>query len=229
VSQPNIVPRSGWGADEGLRFKGKKEVWPPEFSPLQKTIVHHTAGANNDTNPESTIRSIYYYHAVTQRWGDIGYNFLISADGRIFKGRHSHSPGSQTDTITGENAAKQTVTAGHAYQYNAGTVGVALLGTFTGTNVPTTAARNSLIQFLAWKLDAHGLDPEGHGVYTNPVNGVSKDLYNIAGHRDANTDTECPGGMLYDDLPAIRTAAKAVVNAANTTTTSTTTALLTGA
>ena len=233
VDQPGIVSRAGWGADESLRFRGKREIWPPEFSPVQKTIVHHTAGANNDTNPESTIRAIYRYHAVTQGWGDIGYNFLISADGRIFKGRHSHPPTSQLDTITGENAAGETVTAAHAYQHNAGTVGVALLGNFLGTDRPTSAARNALVQFLAWKLDRHGLDPEGTSVYRNPVNGVSKELPNIAGHLDANPDTECPGGNLYDDLPNIRKDVKAVLQAAagstpTTTTTSTLASSLTG-
>ncbi len=219
VDSPSIVSRSGWGADETLRFKGNQEVWVPEFWPVQKTIVHHTAGKNNDTRAEATIRAIYRYHAVTQGWGDIGYNFLISADGRIFKGRHSHPPGSQEDTITGENGEGATVTAGHAYQHNAGTVGVALLGTFTRSARPTQAARNSLVKFLAWKLDAHGLDPEAKSVYTNPVSGLQRDLYNIAGHRDANFDTDCPGGNLYDDLPNIRTAVKGVVQAVTPSTT----------
>jgi uncharacterized protein with LGFP repeats len=225
VNQPPIVSRAGWGADESLRFKGKRELWPPEFSPVQKTIVHHTAGANNDPDPVGTIQAIYYYHAVTQRWGDIGYNFLISADGRVFKGRHSHPPTSPDDTITGEDAAGNIVTAGHAYQHNTGTVGVALLGNFTGTDVPTTAARQSLVEFLAWKLDAHNLDPLARSLYVNPVNGVSKELPNIAGHLDANPDTECPGGNLYDDLPAIRNDVKAFIdaNAGNVTTTSSTT------
>ena len=107
-AQPPILSRSDWGADESLRFDaGGNEVWPPAFYPVQKLIVHHTAGANNDPNPAATIRSIYYYHAVTQGWGDIGYNFLVDEAGRIYKGRHSHPAGTTADTITGEDGGRQ--------------------------------------------------------------------------------------------------------------------------
>ena len=225
VAQPEIISRSGWEADESLRFRGKREIWPPEFSPVQKTIVHHTAGANDDANPEQTIRAIYYYHAVTQRWGDIGYHFLISDDGRIFKGRHSHPPNSSEDTITGENAAGEVVTAGHAYQHNVGTIGVALLGNFVGV-APDPRARAALVEFLAWKMDVHeALEPEDTtSIYANPVNGVTKPLPDIAGHLDANFDTECPGGFLYDDLGPIRTDVRTYMDdrVGVTTTTSTT-------
>ena len=92
VAAPAILPRSGWGSDESLRFDATgREVWPPTFWPVQKLIVHHTATQNGDPNPPSTIRAIYYYHSVTQGWGDIGYNFLIDEAGHIYKGRHSHT------------------------------------------------------------------------------------------------------------------------------------------
>src|SRR5439155_2914240 len=44
VAQPTVIPRSGWGADESLRYDSTgNEVWPPAFYPVQKLIVHHTA------------------------------------------------------------------------------------------------------------------------------------------------------------------------------------------
>ncbi|MGH9226010.1 MAG: N-acetylmuramoyl-L-alanine amidase [Acidimicrobiales bacterium] len=207
VAQPPIISRAGWGADESLRFKGRKEVWPPAFYPVQKLIVHHTATANDDPNPPAAIRSIYYYHSITQRWGDIGYNFLVDAQGRIYKGRHSHmtaksSPTANDDTLTGENAAGQTVTAGHSFGFNAGTIGVALLGTFT-TQLPSAPARSALERFLGWKAHGHGIDPEGQSVYVNPVNGAQATFANIAGHRDVSA-TECPGDALYPVLPEVR-------------------------
>ena len=74
MAQPSVISRAGWGADEALRFDASgNELWPPEFHPTQKLIVHHTAGQNGDPNPAATIRAIYYYHAVTRGWGDIGY------------------------------------------------------------------------------------------------------------------------------------------------------------
>jgi hypothetical protein len=207
VPQPSIVSRSQWGADESLRFRGKREVWPPTFHTIQKLIVHHTATQNADPDPAATMRSIYYYHAVTQRWGDIGYNFLIDEAGTIYKGRHSHttvktSVNANDDTLNGENASGQGVTAGHSYGFNAGTVGVALLGTLS-VDPPTAAAESALERVLAWKAGKHGIDPQGESVYTNPLNGDQKLLANIAAHRDVSA-TECPGDVLYSMLPQIR-------------------------
>ena len=224
VAQPPILSRSDWGADEALRFSTSgAELWPPAFSPVQKLIVHHTAGANNDPNPAATIRSIYYYHAVTQGWGDIGYNFLVDEAGRIYKGRHSHPAGTTTDTITGEDAAGNGVTAAHAYQYNSGTVGVALLGTLT-TQDAKPAAKSALVDFLAWKAAGHGLDPYGSSLYTNPVSGNQKVFGNIAGHRDVEA-TECPGGGFYATLPSVRAQVAARMGVADTTAPTTPTGL----
>lgn len=216
VAMPPIVPRAGWGADESLRFRGKRETWPPEFHPVQKLIVHHTATQNDDPDPRATIRSMYYYHAVTQRWGDIGYNFLIDETGTVYKGRHSHtttktSPTANDDTLTGEDAAGRGVTGAHAGGYNSGTVGVALLGTLTAVE-PRPAARQALIDVLAWKADRHGLDPQGAAPYTNPVNGTQATFPNIAGHRDVNA-TECPGDTFYGLLPEVRAAVAAALTA----------------
>ncbi len=216
VAQPPVLARSDWGADESLRFSaGGPEVWPPAFFPVQKLIVHHTAGANNDPNPMATIRSIYYYHAVTQGWGDIGYNFLVDESGRIYKGRHSHAPGSTDDTITGEDSSGNGVTAAHAYQYNSGTVGVALLGTLTTVDA-TAAAKSALVDVLAWKASAHAIDPYGATLYTNPVGGNQKVFANIAGHRDVEA-TECPGGGFYATLPAVRSQVAARMGVGDTT------------
>lgn len=211
VAQPPIISRVGWGAEESLRFDASgNENWVPEFWPVQKLIVHHTAGRNADPDPAATVRSIYYYHAITQGWGDIGYNFLVDEAGNVYKGRHSHLPGSTADTITGEDGGSpgRSVTAAHAYQHNAGTIGVALLGTLT-TQDATPAARDALVDFLAWKAEAHGLDPSGTSVYTNPVSGNQRTLANIASHRDADPSTECPGTAFYNTLPQVRAAVAA--------------------
>src|SRR5437879_4018889 len=89
--------------------------WPPEFYPIQKLICHHTATQNRDPDPAATIRSIYYYHAVTQTWGDIGYNFLVDESGRIYEGRYSR-PYPTGAYPTGEDATGKGVTGAHAYQ-----------------------------------------------------------------------------------------------------------------
>ena len=202
VARPAIVSRADWGADESLRFKNGKESWPPAFAPTHKLIVHHTAGANSDPNPASTIRAIYRYHTLSQGWGDIGYNFLIDQQGRIYKGRNSHAPGSDADTITGQNAAGDGVTGAQAHGYNTGSVGVALLGTLTNQDA-TPAAKRALEDLLAWEADLHDIDPHG----------AASGYPNIAGHRDVG-DTQCPGGAFYATLPQVRDAVAARIAAA---------------
>jgi hypothetical protein len=206
---PTVTPRSGWAADESLRYDATgKEVWPPAFYPVQKLIVHHTATQSNDPDPAATMRSIYYYHAVTQAWGDIGYNFVIDEAGRIYEGRYSrvYAPG---ESPTGQDLSGNGVTAAHASGYNSGTVGVALLGTLTNQDA-TPAARQALEKLLAWEASTRGIDPQGSSLYTNPVNGTQATFPNIAGHRDVNA-TECPGGAFYATLPALRSNVAAMI------------------
>ncbi len=212
VAQPTVIPRSGWGADESLRFDATgKETWPPAFYPVQKVIVHHTATQNNDPDPAATIRSIYQYHAITQGWGDIGYNFLVDEAGRIYEGRYSrpYAPG---ESPTGEDLNGNGVTAAHVQGYNSGTVGIALLGTLTNQDA-TPAARNALERLIAWIDDSHGIDPQGSALYTNPVSGTQATFPNIAGHRDLAA-TECPGGSFYATLPTIRSDVASLIAAA---------------
>src|SRR5439155_20240667 len=201
MDQPTIIPRSGWGADESLRFDASgQETWPPEFSPMQKAIVHHTAGRNGDPNPAATIRAIYWAKSIGRGYGDIGYNFLIDEQGRIYEGRHSrdYAPG---ESPTGEDLAGNVVRGVHARSNNYGTVGIALLGNFQNRQ-PTTAARVALERLLAWKLERHGLDPLGGSTYIGLL-GPTKWLYNISGHRNVDA-TACPGDTFYPTFPQLR-------------------------
>jgi N-acetylmuramoyl-L-alanine amidase-like protein len=202
VAMPPVIRRSEWGCDESLM------TWTPEFYPVQKLICHHTATQNNDPDPAATVRSIYYYHAVTQNWGDIGYNFLIDESGRIYEGRYSRVYATG-EAPTGEDAAGKGVTAAHAYQYNSGTVGLALLGTLTSQDT-TAAGRSAIEKMLAWKAATHGIDPKGATRYVNPVTQVATTFANIAGHRDV-VATECPGAKFYATLPTVRNDVAALI------------------
>ena len=202
VNMPPVTSRAGWGCDESLM------TWPPAFYAIQKLITHHTATQNNDPDPAATIRSIYYYHAVTQGWGDIGYNFLIDESGRIYEGRYSRQYPAGVYP-NGEDANGNGVTGAHAYQFNSGTAGIALLGTLTNQDT-TPAGRHAMEQILAWKAAMHNINPKGSTVYTNPVTGASTRFANIAGHRDVNA-TECPGGVFYNTLPMVRSDVAAMI------------------
>ncbi|MDI3339721.1 MAG: N-acetylmuramoyl-L-alanine amidase [Sphaerobacter sp.] len=174
-----IIPRAGWGADESLRFKDGEEVWPPEYAPIQKVIVHHTVTQNRPPDPAAAIRAIYYYHAVTLGWGDIGYNYLIDWDGRVYEGRYG-GPG---------------VIGGHALQYNRGSIGIAVLGDFQAT-APPQAALDALVRLIRER--AGHLDPAGWGPFAD-----RRAVAHICGHRDV-LSTECPGDQLYSRLPEVR-------------------------
>src|SRR5215211_3713973 len=203
VSQPRVISRAEWGADESLM------TWAPEFQVTQKLIVHNTATQNDDPDPAATIRSIYRYHAVTQGWGDIGYNFLVDEAGNVYEGRYSRAYPAGTSP-TGDDAFGHGVTAAHASGFNSGTVGIALPGTLTSRD-PAPAARDALERFLAWEAERNGIDPLGSSLYVNPVSGTEKAFANIAGHRDVNS-TECPGDRLYAALPSIRSAAAQLIS-----------------
>jgi hypothetical protein len=207
---PPIIRRSAWGADESLRFDDAgDEQWPREYFPVQKIMVHHTAGRNADPNPAATVRAIYYYHAVTRRWADIGYNYLIDEAGRVYEGRYARDFWNGA-IPSADNVAGLGVAAGHTKYVNQGSMGIALLGTFT-SQAPTPAARASLVRMLAWASAKYGIDPQGSGTYVNPQTGFSQTTYNISGHRDY-ASTGCPGAVVYAQLPTIRADVAAQMN-----------------
>jgi peptidoglycan/xylan/chitin deacetylase (PgdA/CDA1 family) len=202
VAQPRVIPRSGWGADEELRFDwAGRETWLRTFWPVQKIIIHHTETQNNDPDPAGTIRKLYRDAVRLQGLGDIPYNFLIDEEGRIYEGRYSRQYG-PAESPTGEDQFANGVMAAHSYGHNPGTVGVALLGSL-GDLEATPRARTALEQLVTWIAARHHIDPSGSSVYRNPATGNQSTFPNVAGHRDVN-DTECPGRTFYTTLPGIR-------------------------
>ena len=193
--EPPVVTRTQWGADESMR-----KSTPPIFAPVTKLIVHHTATANNDPDPMATVRAIYAFHTQVRGWDDIGYNFLIDAQGRVYEGRwaRTYDPG---EVPTGEDLSGNGVVGAHAEGVNTGSAGVALLGDFTSA-MPTAAAMAGLESFLAWKAGRDVIDPAGASLY-RATNGTTSRFPNIAGHRDV-TATDCPGDVLYRALPGLR-------------------------
>ena len=162
---------------------GNNLIWPYQYSKkIRKIVVHHTAetGAQKGLTGEQITRSIYNYHAVSRGWGDIGYHYLISADGRIFEGR----------------AGGDRVVAGHVYCNNIGTIGISLMGNFE-ENDPTPAQIAALERFLPALAKKYGLD------LTDTEYFHGKKTSNLIGHRDLAA-TACPGKNLYASLPTIR-------------------------
>src|SRR5947208_13277095 len=209
--EPPVITRAQWGADESIRKNNQK------YAPITKLFVHHTVTSPDgpDPDPAATVRAIYAYHVQGNGWDDIGYNFLIDAQGRVYEGRwaRDYAPG---ETPTGEDLNENGVVGAHVLDHNVGSAGIAMLGDFTNGE-PTTAARDTLVKLMAWKADRHGIDVMGSDPFTT-TEGVVEYFPNLAGHRDAG-QTECPGDRLYPLLPGIREKVAAQVTAVHGPTT----------
>lgn len=195
--------RAGWGADESLRFgPDGTESFPTAFFDVQTLTVHHTVTVNTDPDPAATVRAIYFFHAVTEDFGDIGYHLLIDQHGTVYEGRYS---GPDPLPVFGPRPVgprPSMVNGAHVGGFNAGNVGVALLGDLTKTT-PTPAALRSLTLVLAALARVTHLDPVGTTAYVNPISGATRTVSTIAGHRDWAA-TECPGNTFYPTLPQLR-------------------------
>jgi hypothetical protein len=209
--EPPVITRAQWGADESIRKNNQK------YAPITKLFVHHTVTSPDgpDPDPAATVRAIYAYHVEGNGWDDIGYNFLIDAQGRVYEGRwaRNYAPG---ETPTGEDLNENGVVGAHVLNHNVGSAGVAMLGDFDNYQ-PTAAAQATLVKLMAWKADRHGIDVMGSDPYTTSEGAVEY-FPNLAGHRDAG-QTECPGGLLYPLLPDIREKVAAQVTAVHGPTT----------
>ncbi|WP_240436983.1 FG-GAP-like repeat-containing protein [Streptomyces sporangiiformans] len=203
VTQPPIVSRAAWGADESTVDD------PPEYiEKVSAVFVHHTVGTNDYSCAESPslVRGIMAYHIQVEKWNDLGYNFLVDKCGRIFEGR--------------AGGMDLPVRGAHTYGFNGDSTGIAVLGDFEGAAAtsttpakpagkPTRAALESVARVAAWKLGQYEGDPSGQVTLTAAADtgvwkaGQQATLNTISGHRDGFA-TACPGKNLYAKLGEIR-------------------------
>ncbi|GAA2514805.1 N-acetylmuramoyl-L-alanine amidase [Pilimelia columellifera] len=192
LTMPAIRRRASWGANE--RWMG----WDAEHLPeTRAAALHHTATSNNyrATQVPAILRSIYHFHAISRKWGDIGYNVLVDRFGRIWEGRR----GGVTTSVIGA----------HTGGFNSYVTGVSLIGTYGSRSLTSTQIRN-ISYYLAWKFSlSPGFDPRG-SVRLTGGGSTSRWKYpttvvvpRIFGHRTTN-HTECPGARGMAALPAIR-------------------------
>lgn len=193
IPPPPIVTRAQWGADESL---GNHER---SFGTIQKVIVHHTA--IDEPDPVKQIQGIHRFHTNGRGWDDIGYNFLIDRAGTVYEGRWARTY-ADGEVHTGEDTRGRGVIGAHAAGYNTGSVGIALLGTYTSSTV-TDEAMQALAATVAWKVGPRGIDPHGADLFVRAGDGVPKTFENIAGHRDVES-TGCPGDGMYARLAELR-------------------------
>ena len=160
----------------------KTLTWALQYPPaVKKIILHHTATTAQIDNPAAAIRGIYYWHAITKGWGDIGYNFLVDQDGNVYEGR----------------AGGAKVVGAHAGGSNIGSTGISILGDYQNNMPPVKAvtATKKMINYLA---DIYNIDIAGQSSWRG-----DNDEYNIIGHRDIDY-TLCPGDNLYAYMDVLR-------------------------
>ena len=201
-----IIPRVVWGANpkawdshstlsindvNRLYYDTEHKCrWLPEYYRAQRIIIHHTVTKNYPTDPYRAVREIYLYHAYSRGWKDIGYNFLIDSQGRIFEGK-----------IGGEG-----VKGYHAFEAaNDMSIGIALIGDFTNS-LPSNAQLESLKKLMAEKATLFGFDLKyGKASLTKWLDPT----YTVFGHRDSFkwvwdsndwtiNNTACPGQKFYN-------------------------------
>jgi hypothetical protein len=186
---PKIVLRRAWGANEEITRGAPRYARAVSFA-----VVHHTAGSNTYTRSQSAaiVRGIELYHVRGNGWNDIGYNFLVDKYGQVFEGR--------------SGGIERNVIGAHAQGFNTGSTGIAVIGNYSATRI-SSAAMQSLVALLAWRLDVAHVDPLSTLTWRSGGNprypaGRAVALRAISGHRDTGP-TSCPGASLYAKLPDI--------------------------
>ncbi|XP_013388318.1 uncharacterized protein LOC106157269 [Lingula anatina] len=124
-----VVDRATWGAESAT------DVIKLQL-PVKYVIVHHTAGRRCFTERDcvSQVRGIQRYHQVTRGWWDIGYNFLVGEDGRVYEGRGWLNQGA------------------HARGFNSQSIGISIMGDFR-KHSPSRKAIAELKQLIKCGVD----------------------------------------------------------------------------
>ncbi len=161
----------------------------PQFTEPTHIIVHHSAGFNESNDFASVVEFYWDLHVNTNGWDDIGYNWLIDANGIIYQGRPDNYQGAHFSCI------------------NENTVGICLIGDFT-TLLPSEEAIASLTGLIGFEASDHQIDVLDAS-YHETGDFITE---NVSGHRDAGdsqnacSSTVCPGDSFYPNLGEIRTA-----------------------
>lgn len=202
TSGPTIITREEWGAAPRCADPGLGPTWFPAEGGLKGAAIHHTVNPNDySTVAEAmqAIRNDQAYHQQTHGWCDIGYNFLVDKWGNIYEGA--------------DGSIEQPIVGAHTGGFNTGTVGVAMVGTYTTAAgvEPTAAQRDGVANIAGFRLARYGVNPDESAVFTAAGHtdggkyyaGDQVVLPRVFGHRDTH-NTECPGELAYPVLAQIQ-------------------------
>jgi hypothetical protein len=175
--QPDFQSREDWCPNGNC----PRDATPAPHN-VTHMIIHHSAGANGQEDWAAVVRSIWDFHVNTRGWDDIGYNWLVDADGVLYEGRGVDAIGA------------------HFCGQNTGTEAICVIGDYTFIP-PTLESISTVVQWLAWKscaIDAYPIDRVFHA-------SSGRNLLQVSGHRDG-CSTACPGESFYPLLDEVRAA-----------------------
>lgn len=130
-----IVSRQEWGARQ---TKDSHHM----NTPVTTLFIHHTAMQPCITLQDCCheMRTIQNFHMDTRGWDDIGYNFLIGQDGRVYEGRGWNREGA------------------HTKGWNNVAIAFSVMGNFM-THVPNQAALDAVNLMIACAIKENKLTP----------------------------------------------------------------------
>lgn len=106
----SYITRSGWNARKAKLVEFFSE-------PAKYVIIHHSYKPSHCNSPNDCVQAVHSmqnFHMDDRGWNDIGYSFAVGGDGLVYQGR-----GFQ-------------VIGAHAPGYNARSVGICIIGDWTG-------------------------------------------------------------------------------------------------
>lgn len=128
------ISRSNWTRTGPVRSKVNA------MNGISKITIHHegwtTVNFTSQATTAERIEKIRKYHTGENRWGDIGYHYIVDRAGRVWEGRPIQYQGA------------------HVSQNNENNVGILVLGNFEKQS-PTTAQVNSLYSTAAALVKQH--------------------------------------------------------------------------
>ncbi|MFB7056572.1 N-acetylmuramoyl-L-alanine amidase [Streptomyces vinaceus] len=204
--QPEIAPHIAWCTNDPNFMPDPKDPqkmlscqqvvdaeYKVEGVPAKAAILNHAlqgSNANDYTEAQvpGIIRAMFAYLKESQDFGDGAYNFVVDRFGRIWENRKG--------SIAAPNADAESIRGAHTAGWNVGTIGVGLLGDFSGTNQPSDSMMQGVAHLLAWKFSQYKINPEGKVA----LNG--KEINTLIGASDVIA-TDSPGNA-SKKLPALR-------------------------
>jgi len=219
-SSIGVISRSGWGADESLRYLINNDAETETVSlssdyyekfkdELQFSKVVETDSTGKEykwpLQYPMKVKKVVIHHTATtknldnpkQSIRDIYYYHSVSMGwGDI---GYNYIIDTYGNIYEGRYGGEGVIGA-HSGPGNNGSIGISVLGNYEENPVPEKVI-SSISNLIAIKSRIHGFSPSGYSLFR----GIN--MPNIFGHKDI-MPTTCPGQYLYAKLPVIRSLAE---------------------